>query len=604
LSALAPLSVAVPLLVAAVLAFGGSALPRLASDLLAIAAAAATAVLTLVLLIHVSSGLDVVWFGGWHTEAGAAIGIDFAVDAVGAGLAAFIALLMVLALVSSAERPGVKAPYYQVLMLTFLAGMVGFCLSGDLFNMFVLFELMSISAVALVGYNVRERAAIEGGLNFAVVNTIGGFLFLLGIGLIYSRTGALNLAQMGHALGRLGNDRVVVAGFVLIGSGLLVKAAVVPFHFWLADAYAVALTPVCILLAGAMSELGIYGLGRIWFTAFSPAFAHHGGTVRAILIAVGLLTSLWGGLMALAVDHLKRLLAFVTISFVGVYLTSLGLLDSAGVAGTAVYVVADGFGKAFLFACAGILDYRFGQLSQQGLHGRGRSLRGLGLMFAAGGLLIASLPPFGAFLGKSMIEDAAIKAGYGFVPAFVVLASALCGGAILRAAARIFLGWGRPSEPASQLKDDAEPEPAGVEGRTPLRLLLPALALLAGALATGAPFELANLAATAGARFTDTSAYIGQVLGGRPVHVPGVASSAPEWYDWLLCGAATVMALGIAAAGLWARRVTPRLAGLGQALARALVPIRRLHSGRVGDYVAALTLGVGIFGGLMALTLR
>ena len=92
-----------------------------------------------------------------------------------------------LALVYSIRFVDVPPPYYQVLMLTFMAGMVGFCLSGDLFNMFVFFELMSVSAVALIAYKIDERAALEGGLNFAVINSIGSFLFLLGIGLVYSQ---------------------------------------------------------------------------------------------------------------------------------------------------------------------------------------------------------------------------------------------------------------------------------------------------------------------------------------------------------------------------------------------------------------------------------
>ena len=324
MSELAPLAVAVPLLGASLLAATGSLLPRLGADLLALALAGASAVMALLLLIHTGSGLTVYWFGGWHPHGALAIGIDFAVDPIGAGLGAFVALLMVVALLYSTRVEGVAAPHYHVLMLTFMAGMVGFCLSGDLFNMFVFFELMSVSAVALISHKVREQAALEGGLNFAVINTIGAFLFLLGIGLIYAHTGALNLAQIGDALSHGGNDRVVVFAFALILSALLIKAAVVPFHFWLDDAYAVALAPVCLLLAGAMSEMGLYGLGRVWYGGFAPALAAHVEVIRAILVGAGLITALWGSSMALQQDHLKRLLAFVTIAFVGIFLTGIG----------------------------------------------------------------------------------------------------------------------------------------------------------------------------------------------------------------------------------------------------------------------------------------
>src|SRR5204863_10054305 len=131
----------------------------------------------------------------------------------------------------------------HILVLVFTAGMVGFCLSGDLFNMFVFFELMSVAAFALAGYKIDEAEAIEGSLNFAVTNIVGSFLLLTGIALVYGRTGALNLAQAGVALSHAPADGLVVVAFSLIAAGFLVKAAIVPFHFWLPDAYAVALTP-------------------------------------------------------------------------------------------------------------------------------------------------------------------------------------------------------------------------------------------------------------------------------------------------------------------------------------------------------------------------
>ncbi len=601
---LAPLAVAVPLLTAAIMVFVHAVLGRVLSDLVGVAAAVAATVMCLLLLIHVGSGLEVYWFGGWHPRGNLAIGIDFAVDGLGAGLATFVSLLMVLALIYSARHLEVEHPYYQVLMLVFMAGMVGFSLSGDLFNMFVMFEVMSVAAVALVAYKVHERAALEGGLNFAVINTIGAFAFLLGIGLIYSRTGALNLAQIGHYLQHSGNDVVVVAAFALIAAALLIKAAVVPFHFWLADAYAVALAPVCLLLAGAMSEMGIYGLGRIYFSAFAPGFAGSVATLRVILVVAGLVTALWGAVMALGEDHLKRMLAFVTIAFVGIFLTGLGLLTADAVAGVAVYVVADGFGKALLFACAGILQHRLGHLSQRRLHGRGRHLRVTAALFVAGGLLIASLPPFGPFLGKSMIEDAANQVGYGFVPPLIALVSGLAGAAVLRAAGRIFWGWGDVAEEGEGDDADAETEPESQgSDRTPPLMVLASLALLVGAVATGVWFGLADVATTAAHRLTDFAQYHHAVYGGS---LPALSahSSAPEWYDYAYCGGASLLAVGLAALSLWGRRLTGAWETIERAAGAALRPIKRTHTGRIGDYTASLALGIGLLAALTMLTLR
>ena len=602
MSSLPALAVAVPLLLAALMAGAQALGGRLLADGLAIAGALAVLVICVLLIIHTGQGLTVYWFGGWRPRHGLALGIDFAVDPIGAGLGAFVCVLMLLALIFSSRTTGVKAPHYHVLMLTFMAGMVGFCLSGDLFNMFVFFELMSVSAVALIGYKIAEQAALEGALNFAVINMIGSFLFLTGIGLIYADTGALNLAQIGVALTHGGDGRVIVAAFTLIACALLIKAGMVPFHFWLADAYSVALAPVCILLAGAMSELGLYGIARIWFSALAPGLGHHTATLSTILIALGLLTALWGAVMALRELDIKRLLAFVTISFIGIFLSGFGLLSADGIAGVSVYVVADGSVKGLLFGCVGILQARRGFVGQARLHGRGRGLAGTGVLFILGALFIASLPPFGTFLGKAMIDDAAIRAGDGFLPPCIAVASALTSAAVLVAGARVFLGWGpapaRHGSDADEQTVSGGDEESDLASRTPRPMIAAVIGLVAMVLAAGTYSPLGDLASQAAARFVDVGAYDQSVLH-HAVSFPSARARPPAWFDYLYGAGSVLLAVAVAALTLWA----PRRGGvLGVLKVRALVctqPLADLHTGRIGDYAAALVLGVGALGALM-----
>src|SRR5207249_1998051 len=122
--------------------------------------------------------------------------------------------------------------------------------------LFVFFELMGVAAYALTGYKVEQPAVLQGALNFAVTNTIGAFFVLFGIALVYGRTGALNLAQIGETLSRRPADGLVIGSLALLTVGFLIKAGAAPFHFWLADAYAVAPPPVGASLAGVMSDLG------------------------------------------------------------------------------------------------------------------------------------------------------------------------------------------------------------------------------------------------------------------------------------------------------------------------------------------------------------
>ncbi|HVV70768.1 MAG TPA: proton-conducting transporter membrane subunit, partial [Verrucomicrobiae bacterium] len=209
------LPVALPLLVAAVLVGLAPVCRRWVADSLGILTAGVVAIICGLLLVHSWQGTLVYWFGGWVPRGAVAIGISFAIDPLGAGLAALCATLTTFALVFSWRYFDAVRTYFHVLMLIFLAGMTGFCLTGDLFNLFVFFELMSVTAYALTGYKVEEVSALEGGINFAVTNSIGGFLVLIGIALLYGRTGALNMAQVGEALAKGPVDGLLVVCFAL-----------------------------------------------------------------------------------------------------------------------------------------------------------------------------------------------------------------------------------------------------------------------------------------------------------------------------------------------------------------------------------------------------
>ncbi|MEA2244682.1 MAG: multicomponent Na+:H+ antiporter subunit, partial [Solirubrobacteraceae bacterium] len=321
MNGLVSLPVAIPLLGAAVLVGSVAVSRRRFVDAWSAACAVAVTVLCAVVLSRTGGGAVLVhWFGGWQPRHGIALGISFAVDPFGAGLALFIGFLFVMAFVFSWRYFAVVGPLFHALMLVFLAAAVGFSLTGDLFNLFVFFELLSVSAYALTAYDIEEQGPLQGTLNFAVTNSIGAALVLTGIALLYARTGALNMAQIGESLAGSGPDALIVGAFTLLVVGFLVKAAVVPFHFWLADAYAVAPTPVCLLLSAAMSELGLYALARVYWTIFSGSLGDSEEALRAVLVCAGTLTAVVGAAMCFAQRHLRRMLAFATISHVGLFL--------------------------------------------------------------------------------------------------------------------------------------------------------------------------------------------------------------------------------------------------------------------------------------------
>ncbi|MGP3922067.1 complex I subunit 5 family protein [Streptomyces sp. 8N616] len=599
---LLPLTVAVPLLGAAVLVAVGRRLPRIASDAVGCAVAVGTAAVAVTALAEVAAGdpYAVDWVGGWRPDdGGSGVGIVLVGDPMGLGLAVLISLLVVAVLVYSwryfDEPPRGHAGSFPALILLFQAGMCGFCLTGDLFNAFVFFELMGVVAYALTGYRVEEPRPLQGALAFGVVGSLGGYAMLLGIGMLYARTGELGLAQIGRRLGPGDPDALVLAAFVLVTAGMLIKAAAVPFHFWLPDAHAEAPTPVCLLLSGVMVELGVYGAARVYWTVFAGTGGIPASAVTRTLIAVGVVTALLGAAMCWQQRHLKRLLAFSTVAHTGLFLIGVAVLSPEGASGTALYVLGHAGVKAALFACTGILLDRYASVDEHELYGRARELRLTGALFLLGSLALAGLPPFGTALGKAVAEEAAGHEAHWLVAVFV-LVSAVTGGAVLRAGLRVFGGAGpRPGEEPEGVEEtpgDEEPETTAPLGRIPDTMLAVPSALLAGALAVGLVPTLAAGAGRAGELFAGHETYERAVLDG--LTAPPVTVTAPHWTAaGVLLGLLSVL-LACVLAVLGVRRPSPgRTAAL-------LAPVRRLQSGHIGDYVAWAVAGLALLAVLAA----
>ena len=592
LALLAPVPVAAPLVVAALLLAIGTRLPARWPNVIALLTTLGAGGLCAVLAAHSAQAPIVSWLGGWTPRQGLAIGIGFVVLPAGGWIAAFVALLFALTLVFAWGYFDSLHAHFQVLMLLFMAGMIGFCLTHDLFNLFVWFELMSVSAFALTAYALRTDA-LEGALNFTVVNTIGAYLILGGIGLLYCRIGALDFSALARGVAAAPNDPVVLAAFVLLATGLLVKGAQVPFHFWLADAHSVAPSPVSVIFSGAMVSIGLYGVAVLAWEVFAASVPVR-TLIHSTLLDLGAASAALGGVMALIQRHIKRLLAFSTISHAGILLVGLALLDQDGTAGMLVYLIGHGLVKGALFMVAGILLATLGGIDEIGLRGQGRRIWPAGLLMGFGGLLLAGLPVGIMDTGLERIT-LALRHQHVIFPEMAIVVGIVCtGAAVLRVTGRVFLGLGPVPGEEDRSPSDDERERAD----RPLWLMLLPIWLLIGlSLISGHDADRIAWRAANALMWPDGDAILGlapaSVLAPAPwVRTPG------SWLPWLL----TLVACLLAVLELnWHHLPRWLIGWYEELLGLPLQGLRRLQSGLVGDYVTWLTVGLALLGLLTVL---
>ncbi|HSU07263.1 MAG TPA: proton-conducting transporter membrane subunit [Acetobacteraceae bacterium] len=580
---LVPLPVAIPLAVAGMLLLCNKLLPDGVPDAIALITALFAAAAAALLLRATTAGPITYWFGGWTPRDGQVIGIAFVIDQAGALLSLFIAALTAVTLIFAWGWFDEVGTQFHAMMLVFMAAMIGFVCTHDLFNLFVWFEVMSVAAFALTAYQLNI-AALEGALTFTVTNGLGSYLMLGGIALLYAPSGALDFGVLENFVRGSPNSPVVAAAFCLIATALLIKGAMVPLHFWLSDAHAVAPSPISVIFSGIMVPLGLFGVLRLLWTVFAPdpAVPH---VAHTLLLWLGGATAIIGGLAAVEQRHLKRMLAFSTVAHMGVLLIALALLTPAGVAGFFAYLIGHGLVKSALFMIAGICLASLGGIDELGLRGAGRTIWPVGLAAALGGLLLGGLPIGIMDSGTSTIDAAAAATGRDWIEVPIILGTGLTGAAVLRAIGRIFFGLGPTPGEEARAPSDQEQEAAN---RPVWLMAAPAVLLLAAALISGESVEAAARHIAAG--FLASSGVQSPVVPKLPAPHPFV--------PWV----ALTLAVGVAGFDLWRDRLPRVFVWLVDGASWPLFDaVTRLHTGLVGDYVLWIVIGLAVFTAAFAL---
>jgi len=330
--------------------------------------------------------------------------ITLVVDRLGAVMVALTASLALVVHLSVALGEDREGPYFHALLQFQVMGLCGAFVTGDLFNLFVFFEILLIASYALLMYGggaSRTRAA----LHYVALNLAGSAVFLLAVGILYGLLGTLNLADMAAKAAALPAGDVALAraagGLLLVVFGL--KAAIFPMHVWLPATYQAAATPVSAMFA-IMTKVGVYAIIRIFVPVFGPGQGGVAGVAEPWVLWLGLATLVVGTAGVLAARELKRLVAFLVAASVGTQLTAVGLFSEAGLAAAVFYMVHSTFLTAGLFLLAGTIIHQRGalggRLSSGPVMHQGRVL---GLVFLLASMSAAGLPPLSGFLSKALI---------------------------------------------------------------------------------------------------------------------------------------------------------------------------------------------------------
>jgi len=570
-AALLPVPVVLPLAGAVLAPLVARRRARAGLAVALIALAAATAVLLILAPATFGGHLTAQTLGHWGALHGTVLGVTFLADPFGLTVALLSSLVgMVLIVATLSELSGLGAKElggYACLFQLLVAGLIGASLTADSIDLFVWFEVVALASYGLCGFFLERPPALEAALKMMVLTNVAAFCVFVGAAMLYTRTGALSFGQLHEALARSAADPppVVMIALALLVAGFAVKAGLMPFHGWLADAQMTAPGPASALFAGLMDNLGILCIVRFAFDVYDRA----GGAVLTWLAVVGAISAVLGALLALAQDDLKRLLAYDTVSQMGVLAAGFSSASTAGVAGAVYHLVDHGLFKTLLFLCAGSILHSTGRIRLSELGGLARRRPVLAGAFILGCAAIAGVPPMNGYVSVGLIHDA-LRDGHPVLYATMLLAQVLTVAALGRATYLAFL-----RRPAGEQHRLSRPRPA----------MTTAFGLLAaGCVAFGVVPDavLRHVAGPAATGLLSAGHYARAALTGHG-QLPEADVSFSYFAPSELVTMASTVVAGLLVAIWYVRRARE------PALVRAL---RRVHTGSVNDYVAFAAVGL------------
>ena len=526
---LMPLPVLIPLTAAALTLIAGRR-PRLQRLITVVALGAVLAVCGVLVYLTDRDGTQALHVGGWGpTGAGLGpLGITLVADRLSALMlvvSAIVLLAVVFYAIGQGIRDGDDRQPVSIFLPTYLVLSAGVCtafLAGDLFNLYVGFEVLLSASFVLLTIGASEER-VRAGISYVMVSMVSSLIFLIGLALIYAATGTLNMAELSLRLHDIsGGTRGALFAVLLVAFGI--KAAVFPLSAWLPDSYPTAPAPVTAVFAGLLTKVGVYAIIRAHSLLFQA------GGLNEVLLVAALLTMLIGILGAIAQSDIKRLLSFTLVSHIGYMVFGIALSSRLGMSGAIYYVAHHIVVQTTLFLVVGLIERQAGASTLRRLGGLAAASPLLAFVFMVPALNLGGIPPFSGFIGKVALLEAGSQDGS-------VLAWLLVGGSVVTSLLTLYVvarvwtkafwraradapdGAMADSAPSALLADysqDVAFDDRGDVGRMPIGMVAPTMGLIAVGLAlTVAAGPIFGFSDRAADEVLDRGQYISAVLGTR-----------------------------------------------------------------------------------------
>jgi len=449
----------------------------------------ATFAVSIALLARVSqTGQPISYeLGGWPSP----YGIVYVVDYLSAFVMLFVSGLgaIVLSYAPASINKAIPLSKHYLFYTTYLlclAGLLGICITGDLFNVFVFLEISSLSSYALISLGKTRRAPLAA-LHYLILGTIGATFFLIGIGLMYQMTGTLNMADIASRIERVDGPRTLQVAFAFMTVGLCIKMAVFPLHTWLPNAYTYAPSAVTCFIAATSTKVSVYAFIRLVYSILKPEYAFKTLPLDHALMIFSLVGIFVASTAAIYQTNVKRLLAYSSIAQIGYMLLGISMFTQGGLTAGIVHMFNHALIKGGLFMVVGCLALRLGSVQLADLRGAGKTMPFTSFAWALGGLGLIGVPLTAGFVSKWLLLTSALEANWWYVAILMLLSSLLAVVYVWRVVEALY--FAEPSEKAKSAKE------------APLTMLVPTYIVIGATLLFGVWTEfsagLARLAASA-----------------------------------------------------------------------------------------------------------